>query len=505
MFDQQRQTGKLTILLLALAACLFAQPNANGQVVVALGEPTEVKDVLTFNIKLHPAPEPVPAFKYRLTVLPHDTIPANAATLYLRSFGESSLSGPLRAAEKKFGFEEFHSWHDDETPIDSLPLEDVRAAMAYFDHYIDNHIARATRCRDCDWDYGEEDLESTEVFSFLLPSMQQTRSISRVLSVRTRFAIAEKRFDDAVASMRMNYQLGQNVSKLKILVCDLIGLAEIGITNKNMLDFIAAPDSPNMYWALTELRRPIISTRDSIRLESQSGSRIITQLKDAQTASHSEEEWGHMAREATKSCFLAHRLAYGHYGEASDEEDIETKADLAATGFGLLGYTAAKKRLIAAGTDAQAVEKMAVGQVLLIDASREYQKLANEMEKTSYLPFPEARKLRDKNRKLFRSFQPSSPGSVIAEMLLPAIEQVHTAQHRVQRDIDSMRVIEAIRMHAAKTGELPASLDDISVVPVPQNPMTGKSFVYQFENGAATLILPKSDGAGLEKRFVLEL
>ena len=54
MFDQQRQTGKLTILLLALAACLFAQPNANGQVVVALGEPTEVKDVLTFNIKLHP-------------------------------------------------------------------------------------------------------------------------------------------------------------------------------------------------------------------------------------------------------------------------------------------------------------------------------------------------------------------------------------------------------------------------------------------------------------------
>ena len=86
-------------------------------------------------------------------------------------------------------------------------------------------------------------------------------------------------------------------------------------------------------------------------------------------------------------------------------------------------------------------------------------------------------------------------------MLLPAGRSIFEAQVRVQRDIDALRVVEAIRMHAAQTGSLPATLDEIKVVPVPVNPATSKPFSYQLKAGTATLDLPRSDGIVYSKRF----
>jgi hypothetical protein len=49
-------------------------------------------------------------------------------------------------------------------------------------------------------------------------------------------------------------------------------------------------------------------------------------------------------------------------------------------------------------------------------------------------------------------------------------------------------VIEAIRMHAAANGkQLPDRLDQISEVPVPDDPGTGKPFEYVRDGAIATL------------------
>ena len=58
---------------------------------------------------------------------------------------------------------------------------------------------------------------------------------------------------------------------------------------------------------------------------------------------------------------------------------------------------------------------------------------------------------------------------------------------RTQRNIAGFQVIEAIRAHAAANNELPKSLDDITVVPVPLNPMTQEPFEYAVNNGAGEL------------------
>ena len=48
-------------------------------------------------------------------------------------------------------------------------------------------------------------------------------------------------------------------------------------------------------------------------------------------------------------------------------------------------------------------------------------------------------------------------------------------------------VVEALRMHAAQTGKLAQSLEEIKVVPVPLNPVTGKAFSYKVEGNHALL------------------
>ena len=94
-------------------------------------------------------------------------------------------------------------------------------------------------------------------------------------------------------------------------------------------------------------------------------------------------------------------------------------------------------------------------------------------------------------------------GKMMAGMMLPAVAHIRSAHVRVQRDIDALRVIEALRMHAVETGKFPAALSDISVVPIPSNPQTGKPFQYRLDGDTAVIELPHL--SGYAKRFRISL
>ena len=52
----------------------------------------------------------------------------------------------------------------------------------------------------------------------------------------------------------------------------------------------------------------------------------------------------------------------------------------------------------------------------------------------------------------------------------------------------TLQCIEAIRLYmASHDGRLPGSLDEITEVPIPLNPMTGKPFPYRLEGDKAIL------------------
>jgi hypothetical protein len=80
-------------------------------------------------------------------------------------------------------------------------------------------------------------------------------------------------------------------------------------------------------------------------------------------------------------------------------------------------------------------------------------------------------------------------GLPLAALLLPALQAVYQADIRAARSFAALQTIEAIRMHAAVTGKLPASLSDITVVPVPNDPLTAKLLPYKLDSATDAAML----------------
>jgi len=65
-------------------------------------------------------------------------------------------------------------------------------------------------------------------------------------------------------------------------------------------------------------------------------------------------------------------------------------------------------------------------------------------------------------------------------ILLPALSRVSFLQARLDRHVAILRTVEAIRMFAAEhSGQFPASLGEITAVPIPTDPVTGEDFIYR--------------------------
>jgi hypothetical protein len=68
------------------------------------------------------------------------------------------------------------------------------------------------------------------------------------------------------------------------------------------------------------------------------------------------------------------------------------------------------------------------------------------------------------------------------------LSRITVRQAALDRRLACLRVIEAIRLHAAANGgKLPARLDEITEVPLPVDPMTGRSFDYEAHEDQAVL------------------
>src|SRR5207245_2091276 len=118
-------------------------------------------------------------------------------------------------------------------------------------------------------------------------------------------------------------------------------------------------------------------------------------------------------------------------------------------GIALRAYPQAKRDLIAQGRPAAEVEAMPVLQVLLIDATRHYHRLRDEIYAWTNLPFWQAKAAWSKLDKDMREVARKHPVSSLFILLLPALHQVSAASARLERRVAALRCIEAIRLHAA--------------------------------------------------------
>jgi hypothetical protein len=460
-----------------------------------------------------PAAEPVPAFAHRFVSQDIDLKPGNAAPYYYRALLD--LPRRMDAVRKKYkGDEELDKWNrtdGEATPLDKLPLTKVRDAVeSTIGGGVEDQLKEASQRRDCDFELGISEVRGVELIYILLEEFQRSREISRMLALRTRLEIAEHRYDDAISTMRMNYRLAHDFGSLPFIVSGLIGIAEAGITNGTALELIAQPGSPNLYWAFSELPDPLINMRNAIRFEMDFGPRMFPFIHNAITTDRSADEWNRLfARTFVDLQKAGADLSWGN-GPSFESDDVP--AGIVATGIALLGYPHAKSQLIAQGMDRKKVEKMAVGQVMAIYTEQHYQRLADDFEKIWYMPYQESRA---RNEEIERELGGANllSGSANRELvpmvslMMPAMQAARSADIRLQRELASLRVIEALRMYAAShEGKLPPSLNDIKQVPVPLNPATGKEFLYHLDGATGILELPPSDGiSGSNRRFEIQI
>jgi hypothetical protein len=139
---------------------------------------------------------------------------------------------------------------------------------------------------------------------------------------------------------------------------------------------------------------------------------------------------------------------------------------------------------------------MPVIQVVALNAYREYRDAYDEALKWAYVPggfqhpaYREAAKKCDAaGRRLdqffFHGLLRALDGVGIA------IEKVQGAIDRLDRRFAALRCVEAVRLYAARKGRLPAALADLTEVPAPADPVSGKPFEYKVSGNVATLAVP---------------
>jgi hypothetical protein len=171
-------------------------------------------------------------------------------------------------------------------------------------------------------------------------------------------------------------------------------------------------------------------------------------------------------------------------------------------------YPRARKFLIEHGRSAENIAALPVSQVALMYGLARYAEAADDYYKLNNLPYWEIRQrikpIRDHIAARDKDLQ------FAFGRLFFNPQSIYRARARLQRRVDLLRCVEAVRLYAvAHGGALPASLEAISEVPIPVDPMTGKAFRYTRDGERAILEAsapPGEDGIdGLAVRFEMTM
>ena len=202
--------------------------------------------------------EPLPALRYRLLPPFADLTPGNAAIIYTK------ISVDYQAQRSRESYEldnKIIDWMD--LPLDKLPRAEVERVVNENASRL-AQADRAARMETCDW---QLPVRTEKPWQIELPEAQGIRYIARLLVLRTRLAIADRKYDAAIHSLQTGLAMARHIAEQPTLVSGLVGVAIAGNMFHEVDDLMRAPDAPNLYWAITALPRPLVSLRPGMEQE----------------------------------------------------------------------------------------------------------------------------------------------------------------------------------------------------------------------------------------------
>jgi hypothetical protein len=420
-----------------------------------------------------PAAAPVPCLKYRLYPATMERKEGNAAPIYAR------FAHARSDARKKQLQDEPQKWN--KLPLEKLPLDEVKKFLDSY-KYNFRQLDLGARRRTTDWSYT---LDAGDPIGLLLPDMQEMRIQAPLLVLKARVEITERRYADALHTLETGFSLSQQISEAPFLISDLLGIACAHQFADCLLELIERPDAPNVYWALTVVPRPLIDLRKGYEIEQQMMELQFPDLAHLDRP-RSAEEW----EAAFSRILIGVRKEFERLAKEDKNSKPPKPGNAPTDPAGKSPDLPAARKYLAevAGLSAARIDAMPPAEVLLLYLVHFYHELRDEVFKSTYLPFPQSRSLVREAEARLKS-APDTEAGRLAQMILPAIPKVLLAQVRLERKLAALRVLEALRMHAAAHGgQLPDKLDEVKIVPVPNDPGTGQPFEYQRDGQTATLI-----------------
>lgn len=478
-FRSRGRTATQTAMILAGLILLAALVHLNAPPRTTNEEPPQSppgetpKNVVakTIRLTLHPAPEPRPALKYLLLPSRRDLETGNAAVLYRQLFEA------LPVLEE-----------DKETLIDTAsdkPLSDLdrEELLSWWQSdRMDRLMIRAARQSYCDWQ-----LSTDEGLDLVIPSLRRTLDVAQMIAIYARVLIAEGRFDEALPILQTGVAMSRHAGQDLTLIQGLVGIAIQSLMLSRIEDWVGQPGAPNLYWALSHLPNPMIGLHlaaqgDAVWLERTIPKHQLEGLRTrAMPVEESRSIGGGLLAHANKEPGLTKKIGIEKFSQVT--EDL-------------------RDRVVRLGYPADLVRQMPAEQIHLLYTIDRYRELMDEQTKWYALPFADARSRLAASGAAVTAEVNSHPllgvfvGDIGRALLLAA---------RTDRQVAVLRTIEAIRIYAAEhDGKLPGALADITTVPVPGNPVSGKPFGYELNGETAILDATEGDDE-LQLRYELTI
>lgn len=415
---------------------------------------------------------------------PLDQVSGNAAPMWMRA------GTAARAVRHKWTDAEYKWSNRDDTPLKSLPRKEVKAVLDKHAMALRLGEQAALRLR-CDWDNPPITVQT--LGDLPMDDIQMNREVIHLYNLRMRLGLAEGDFAAVHKDLRTGLTLSRHLGESEFLIQELVAIAIGTIMLSRIEEWIQEPGSPNLYWALTELPRPFVDTRRSMRSEMNTIYRSFPMLRELKARKLTTSE----AQALVEKFFTT-------VARLSGEEGAEWKLKLGTTALALKYYPAAKAALLARGRSEKEVEAIPALQAVALFHLEELDRARDEFIKWLAVPpsqgFEKLQQVEQAERAKAKEI-----GNVLLGMLMPAMIKTYYAQVRTERLVASLRAAEALRMHVARVGQPPAKWSDITVVPLPIDPFTGKGFDewYVFKDGKAVLNVPAPPGmtGRLGKRF----
>jgi hypothetical protein len=437
--------------LLALTFCLAMTALAG-----AAPAPNKDRQVL---LDLQPAAAPTPALKYQLLPEVAEMNPGNSVPAFMKCFAE----------QHNFFFRKDSAEERDR--LVNCPLSDI--APGSLKDYGGSALKQAdyaARLEYADWNMLPQLREKG--YMLMLPEVQQMRTLAQALVVRGRAEIADKDYPAAVQTLKTIFALARVMGDHPTLISGLVGAAIAQMGFNLVEEFIQQPGAPNLYWALSGLPAQLIELRKAVSAE-----QLII---DASFGSLLERDRIWSAEDITKAMQkmkeFASLIQLSKDGRAVAEQWLRDRVKDEAW------LTATRKSFIEAGYPADAVGKYPAEQLLVNHLYRRFKANYSDAMKWMLIPYWQAEEALNELVKPAVNVEDN-----LTRQFVFAVPKVKAAHLRLEQRLALLRVVEAIRMEAAKTGgKLPASLADVSA-PLPADPATGKSFIYKLDGLTAVV------------------